>query len=96
MIHSLLWFIVAIVATTAVYSRQIHDTLSERLGLALVAFAAFAAGSRAWNGLYYSPTGDLSLAFAFAFYGMAIAHKHVTPFETELPKDKCKKSLTKA
>lgn len=90
MTHSALWMIVGICATIAVYSRQIHDTLPERVALALVALVSYGASSRAWYGIYYSPAGDTSLAFAFAMYALVIVRKHMATEETELPKDKCK------
>lgn len=92
MTHSILWMIVGICATIAVYSKQIHDTLLERIALALVALVSFGASSRAWYGVYYAPSGDTSLAFAFAVYAIVIVRKHMSP-EIDLPKDKCKPSL---
>lgn len=93
MTHSALWMIVGLCATIAVYSRQIHDTFLERVALTLVALTSFGAASRAWYGIYYAPAGDTSLAFAFAVYAIVIVRKHMSPTETALPRDKCKKSL---
>jgi hypothetical protein len=89
MIQAVLWFAVAMSATIAVYSSLVHDTLAERIALALVAFTTGAAAVRAWNGTY-TASGDLSLAIGLAIYAIVIVFKNTNKINPPLPSDKCR------
>lgn len=70
------WLIVAGGAGLAVFAREIHDTVLERIGLSAVSIAATGAAWRIVQAGWQSD-GDTTLAVAMAGYVATIAYKHV-------------------
>ncbi len=69
------WLIVAFVSGWAVYSKHILDTLTERVGLCGVSFAAVAMAFRIWRQGWISDTGWF-LAASLAWYAASLVWKH--------------------
>jgi hypothetical protein len=69
------WFITAVAATVAVFSKRINDTVTERIGLAAIAIGCTGTGCRIIKAGWISD-GGLFLSAALAFYVCAVFWKH--------------------